>query len=200
MPARQIAEPEISDSNAEKTFDAISDGLEHAPNLPIYSLPQDNVKPRRRQGTKPSNFRALAIKKNSVQQLRSERRVPRPIQRDLILLVDLETGVGETLRQVTVIRQKQQTLSLRIQTSDVEEIGKFFRYEIKDGIARTQILSSRNESGGFIQHDRKPWSGMNEFPIDFDVVARSWLRTEVCANLTVNGDAPRSDQLIAMAT
>jgi len=91
-------------------------------------------------------------------------------------------------------------LSLRIQTSDVEEIGKFFWYEIKDGIARTQILSSRNESGGFIQHDRKPWSRMNEFPIDFDVVARSWLRTEVCANLAVNGDAPRSDQLIAMAT
>ena len=123
MPARQIAEPEISDSNAKKTFDAISDGLEHAPNLPIYSLPQDNVKPRRRQGTKPSNFRALAIKKNSVQQLRSERRVPRPIQRDLILLVDLETGVGETLRQVTVIRQKQQTLSLRVQPSDREEVG-----------------------------------------------------------------------------
>ena len=43
MPALQIAEPKISDSNAEKSFDAISDGLEHAPNLPIYSLPQDNA-------------------------------------------------------------------------------------------------------------------------------------------------------------
>ena len=97
MPARQIAEAKTSDSNAEKTFDAISDGLEHAANLAIYSLLQDNVKARRRQGTKPRNFRALAIKKNSVQQLRSECRIPRSIQRDLILLIDLETGVGETL-------------------------------------------------------------------------------------------------------
>jgi hypothetical protein len=65
MPGRQIAEPKISDSNAEKLFDAVSDGLEHAPNLPIYSLPQDNAKTRRRQGKKPRNLRTLAIKNNS---------------------------------------------------------------------------------------------------------------------------------------
>jgi hypothetical protein len=39
MPAGQIAEPKISDSNTPKMFDAVSDGLKHAPNLPIYSLP-----------------------------------------------------------------------------------------------------------------------------------------------------------------
>jgi hypothetical protein len=39
MPAGQIAEPKISDSNTQKMFDAVSDGLKHAPNLPIYSLP-----------------------------------------------------------------------------------------------------------------------------------------------------------------
>jgi hypothetical protein len=49
MPAWQIAEPKISDSNAEKPFDAVSDSLEHASNLPVYSLPQDNAKTRRRQ-------------------------------------------------------------------------------------------------------------------------------------------------------
>jgi len=50
-----------------------------------------------------------------------------------------------------------------------------------------------------MQNDRKRWSGVNKFPIDFDVVARSWLRTEVCANSAVNGHAPCSDQLVAMA-
>src|SRR5947207_360766 len=97
MPARQIAEPKISDSNAQKMFDAVSDGLEHAPNLPIYSLPQDNAKTRRREGTRPRNFRALAIKNNSALQLWSKRRIPRSIERNLIFLVDLETGVGEPL-------------------------------------------------------------------------------------------------------
>jgi len=69
MPERQIAEPKISDTNAEKSFHAVSDGLEHAPNLPIYSLPQDNAKTRRREGTKLRKFRALAIKNNSAQEL-----------------------------------------------------------------------------------------------------------------------------------
>jgi hypothetical protein len=72
MPARQIAEPKISDSNAEKSFDAVSDGLEHAPNLPIYSLPQDSAKTRRRQGKNPRNLCTLANKSNSAQELWSK--------------------------------------------------------------------------------------------------------------------------------
>ena len=104
----------------------------------------------------------------------------------------------ELLRQFAVIRQKQQTLSLRVQTSDREEVGKFSWYEIKDGVTRVRILSSRNESGGFIQHDRQRRSGVNKLIIDFDVIARSWLRTEIRANFAVNCDAAGSDQLIAV--
>jgi hypothetical protein len=179
-------------------FDAISDGLEHAPNLPTYPLPQGNAKAPRREGVKLRNFRGLAIKKNSTQQLRGERRIPQSIQRHFIFLVDFETGVGEPLRQFTVVGQKQQTFSLRIEASDVEESGKFFGQEIKDGVARVEIFSSRNESGGFMQHDRKRWSGLNKFVIDFDVIARPWLCTKVCANFAIDCDAARSDQLIAM--
>jgi hypothetical protein len=98
MPAWQVAEAKISDSNAEKPFDTVSDSLEHASNQPVYSLPQDNAKTRRRERAKLRNFRALAIEKNPAFQLWSERRIPRSIQRDLIFLVDLETGVGKPLR------------------------------------------------------------------------------------------------------
>src|SRR5262249_43381941 len=107
MPALQIIKLEIADPNAEEVFDAISDGFKHATNLPIYSLPQDNAKTCRRDGAKPRNFRALSIKKNSTQQLGSERRIPRSIQRQFIFFVDFETGMGEALREVTVVRQKQ---------------------------------------------------------------------------------------------
>src|SRR5947208_3865431 len=159
MPARQIAEAKISDSNAQKMFDAASDGLEHAPNLPIYSLPQDHAKTRRRYGTKLRKFRALAVKNNSAQQLWSQRRIPRSIQRNLIFLVDLETGVGEPLRQFAIVRQQQQTFSLRIETPDIEESGKFFGQEIKYRVARVEIFSSRNESAGIFQYNSKRLSG-----------------------------------------
>jgi hypothetical protein len=98
MPARQIPKPKISKSNTQEIFDAVSDGLEHAPNLPIYSLPQDNAMARRRRGAKPGNLRALTIKKNPAQEFRSLHRIPRSIQRHLIFLFDLETRVGEVLR------------------------------------------------------------------------------------------------------
>jgi hypothetical protein len=108
--------------------------------------------------------------------------------------------VGDPLRQVTVVGEKQQTFSLRIETSDIEESREFFGQEIKDRVARVEIFSSRNESGGLMQHDRKRWCGANKFTIDFDVVARPWLRTEVCADLAIDGDAACADQLIAMPT
>jgi hypothetical protein len=38
MPARQIGEPKISDSDAKKMFDAVPNGFKHPANLAIYSL------------------------------------------------------------------------------------------------------------------------------------------------------------------
>jgi hypothetical protein len=200
MPAGQITEPKVSDSNTQKMYDAVSDSLKHAPNLPIYSLPQDNAKTRRRERTKACNLRALAIKNNSAQQLWSKRRIPGSIQCDLIFFVDFETGVGEPLGQFAIVCQKQQTFCLRIETSDNEESRKLLRQEIKDGVARMEVFSSRNESAGFMQHDRKGWSAANKFMIDLDVVSRPCLRTEACADLAVDCYAARSDQLIAMPT
>jgi hypothetical protein len=39
---------------------------------------------------------------------------------------------------------------------------------------------------------------VNKLIVDFDVVARPWLRTEVCANFAIDSDATGSDQLIAV--
>jgi hypothetical protein len=108
--------------------------------------------------------------------------------------------VGEPQRQFAIVSQKQQTFSLRIETSDIEKSREFFGQEIKDRVARVEIFSSRNESVGFMQHNRQRRSGANKFITDFDVVARCWLRTEVCADLAIDCDAARTNQLIAMPT
>ena len=123
-------------------FDAVADGFEHAPDLPIYSLPQDNAEACRRDRPELLNFRALAIEHNSTQQSRRERPIPWSIESQLIFLLHLIAWVGESLRQFTVVRQKQQTFGLRIQTPDSEEAGKFCWQEIKDGVPRVRILSS----------------------------------------------------------
>ncbi len=200
MPARQIAEPKISDSNTEKMFDAVSNGFKHPANLAIYSLSQHNAQTRRRYGMKSRNFRPLAIEKNSAQQFRRKHWVPRSIHRHLIFLLDLVTWVRKPLRQVAIICEKKQTFSLRIQASNIEETRKLLWKQIKDSIASVLIFSRRDESGGFVQHDSECRSDVDKFAIDFDVIARGRLRAEVCADFTVDGDATRCNQFVAMAT
>jgi hypothetical protein len=39
---------------------------------------------------------------------------------------------------------------------------------------------------------------VDKFAIYLDMVARAWLRAEVCANFSVNRNPARCDQLIAM--
>jgi hypothetical protein len=161
MPLGQIAQPKISDSDAEKMFDAVANGFKHTTNLPIYSLLQHNAQTRGREGMKSRDFGSLAIEKNSPPQFRRERLVPRPIQRHLIFLVGLITRMGKALREFAVICEKKQTLSLRVQTPDVEEPGKFLWKQIKHSVARLLIFSGRNKSGRFMQHDGKRWSDAN---------------------------------------
>src|SRR5438445_8681285 len=110
---------------------------------------------------KTRDFGSLAIEKNSLLQFRRERLVPRLIQRHLIFLVGLITRVGKALRQFAIICEKKQTFSLRVQTPDVEEPGKFFGKQIKHSVARLLIFSGRNKSRGFMQHDGKRWSDAN---------------------------------------
>jgi hypothetical protein len=87
----QITEPDRSHSNADKTFHAITDGFEHASNLPIDSLAQYNPQMGWRNGVKLSNFCSATIQKNSARQFRSKQGIPRPIQSHLVLLFDFET-------------------------------------------------------------------------------------------------------------
>jgi hypothetical protein len=48
MSLGQIAQPKISDSDAEKMFDAVANSFKHTTNLPIDSLLQHNAQTRGR--------------------------------------------------------------------------------------------------------------------------------------------------------
>jgi len=199
MPARQVGEPKIPDSDTDKMFNAIPNGFKHAANLTIDSLSQHDAQTRGRDGVNFLNFDSLGVEKNSPQQFRRECRVPRSIQRHLIFFLDLVTRVSKPLRQVAIICEKKQTFSLRVQTPDVEEAGKFLWKQIKNCVTRARISSGRNKSGGFVQHYRQRWSHANKFAIDFDVVARAWVCAEVRADFTVDRDATGCDQLITIS-
>src|SRR2546423_2329488 len=104
MTARQAAEPETAYPNANKIFDPITDGFEHTTDLTVNSLAQHNPQANGRKGVKSRNRRSLTVDKNSAQQFRRERGVPRPIQCHLVFLFDLVARVTEALGELAIIR------------------------------------------------------------------------------------------------
>src|SRR5215472_8929322 len=148
MSARQIAKPKITNSSPDKVFHVVSDRFEHAANLAINSLPQHNAQTHRRHRVESRNRCWLTIEKNSVQQFRRERVVPRSIQRHLVFLLDFVPWMGETLGKLAVICEEKQALGLGIQTSNVEEPRKFCGQQIKNSVAHIRIFPRRNKSGG----------------------------------------------------
>jgi len=99
----------------------------------------------------------------------------------------------EPLRQFAIVCEKKQAPSLRVQTADVEQPGKFLRKQIKDCIARVRIFSRGNKPRRFMQHNGKRRRDANQFAINFDVIVRARLCAEVDAHLTIHGDATRRD-------
>lgn len=199
MRAGQIAEAQIRYSDADETLDAVSDCLKHATDLSIEALAKDDAQSRGREQFQSLDFRAFAVEKNSFRQFRKQSRVQCSIECDLIFLVDLVTGMGQSLGQVPVVCEKEQAFSLGIEPADVKKMRKVFRKQIENCVARVHITTGRDEPRRFMQHDRVRCLGMQEAAIDLDVIALARLRAEIGADLAVNGDAAVGDELVAMS-
>lgn len=146
----------------------------------------------------PRNLRALTIEKNSAQKFLRERAVPLSIQRDLVLFIDFKPWVSELLREITVVRQKEQSLTLGIEPANIEKAGKLWRQQIEDRVVGVRIASGRNKSGRFVKCNRHRPLEMNELATDLHMIALAWLRAEIRANVTVNRDPAGRDQLITL--
>ena len=150
MTARQITQANICDARAREPFHFITDLLKHAANLTINALSQDHAQSRRRDGMQTRNLRSLAVEKNSAQQFRSERRIPLPVQRYFIFLVDLVARMSEALRQLAIICENEQTFTLRIEPANAEEPREFSRKQIENCVARMRVAFRGNKTGRFV--------------------------------------------------
>jgi hypothetical protein len=198
MPARQITQPKITDSDTKKMLHMISDGSKHPANLPLDSLQQNNAQKRRRHRVKSRNSRSLTIEMNATQQFRRERRVPRTIQCHFVFFLDFVTWMGEALGKLAISCKEKQALGLCVQAPNVEQPRKFCRQQIENSVADVRISPRGDESGGLMEHDGERRGDPNKFTIHFDVIATAGLRAEVRADFTVDRDPPRRDQFIAI--
>ena len=198
MATRKISQPQTADPGSDQFLHLVSDLVKHPANLPVDSLPEDNPEPRRFNRVHHIDARSLPIEHHAAGQFGGERRIPRAIQGYLIFLFDFVARMGQTLREVAVVGQEQQSLSLSVEPADTEKPRELWRQEIENGVVRVGIRPRGNEAGRFVQKDMKRALAVHELAADFDVVALRRLRAEVRANAAVYRDATVSNQLVAM--
>ena len=198
MAAWQIVEAQISDSNAHEPFHFITDLLKHAANLAINALAQNNAQTCRRDGMQTRDLGALTVERHPAQQFRCKRRIPLPIERYFIFLVDFVTRMSEAMPELAIVCENEQTFTLRIEPAHAEEPREFPRQQIENCVARVRVAFRGNETGRFVQNDREWKIDTNNFAVHFHVIALARLEAEVGARLSVDGDAPGLDQLIAL--
>ena len=97
--------------------------------------------------------------------------------------------MSEPLREIAVVCEENEAFGLGIETANVEETGEFSRQNIEDRVASVRIFSRRDEARRLVQHDGEHWSGMNQFPVRFDMIARGRLRAEIGADFAIDSDA-----------
>jgi len=197
--AWQIVEAQISDSNAYEPFHFITNLLKHAANLTIYALAQSDPQTCWGDGMQTRDLGALTVERNPAQQFGSKRRIPLPVERYFIFLVDLVTGMSEAMSELAVVCENEQTFTLLIEPAHAEEPREFPRQQIENCVARVRVAFRGNETGRFVQNDREWKIDTNKLAVHFHVIALARLEAEVGARLSVDGDAPGLDQLIALA-
>ncbi len=80
MAPRQIAKAQAPDPRANQALHLVPDFVEHAADLPIDSLAQNDPHQRWLYRSDPLKACALSIQHDSAQKLRRELRIPRPIE------------------------------------------------------------------------------------------------------------------------
>ena len=80
-----------------------------------------------------------------------------------------------------------------VQSADIKQVRKFWRQQIKYGVASVRIGPGGDETRGLVQRNRNRALGVDEFAINLDVVVRTGLGAKIGADLPVDPDAPRGN-------
>lgn len=198
MSSRQVTQTQMTDANPYELFHLVPQLVKHASDLPVDSLAQDNAYVGHPDRLHFLHSGALSVEHHPGHQFRRERRIPRSIECHFVFFFDFVARVRQALRQIAVVREDEKSFCLRVEPANIEQARELRRQEIENRVARIGIGARGNEAGRFVQDDVELALAVHQLAPDFDVIALGRLRAEVCANTTVDRDAPVGNQLVAM--
>lgn len=196
MSTREISEAQVPDTNAHQPLRSKTEVLEHATNLPIDPLLQNDTQFRRRDLSRARRASAFAVEEKAAKEVQHKLGRDWFVECHFVFLFNFKTWMRQTLREVAVIREQKKAFALRIEPADVRERGKLRRQQIEDGLGRMPVAPRANESRRFIERNVNVCALVQALAVHFHVIGCGGLKMKIGARLSVHRDAARSDKLI----
>jgi hypothetical protein len=199
MPFRQISQSQIPNADAHQPLRSKSETLQHAANLAINSLLENNAQFRRGDLADVRDASAFAVEDDAAKQLLRKPGSRRSIQRHLVFLFDFETRMGQTLNKIAVIREQEQSFAWRIEPADVSERREFRRKQIEDLMGRVRIAPRANKTGRFVQRQINVGALAHGLAIHFDVIGHRRLKMKIGTWFPIHRYVAAGNKLVRVA-
>lgn len=119
-----------------------------------------------------------------------------PIEERFVLLIEFVPRVHDPVRDVTIVRQQQQSLGVAIEPPDRNH-PPLNTHQVHDGIAPTLVGCRRDIALGLVKQQVSSSRIGDELAVDFDLLPLPVdLRPHLGDDLTVDAHAPFRNQLL----
>ena len=88
---------------------------------------------------------------------------PMVVEGDIVFLVDFVTRVSQTLSEVAVVSQKEESFGLGVESTNIEKARELWGQKIEDGVAHVGVGSSGNKAGRFVEDQVNVALSLNQF-------------------------------------
>ena len=123
----------------------------------------------------------------------------KPVEQRLVLLVNFEAWMHDTVSDFTVIRQQEQTLGLSVETPDRYDTS-LDAHEVHDGVTSALIVRCSDVPLGLVQQQIPPTLIWNQIAIDLDfLLVRVDLGAKLSDDDPIDADAALDDHLFGTA-
>ncbi len=193
----EIIERELADADADESFHAVADGLNHVADLSLEAGVEDHF---HAAGGEPlhGNGASLAdFGKNSFLELAENGVLKGVLGGDLVDLFNAVTRMSEGLRKLAIIAEDEEALGLKVKAAYVGEMVKARGEEFVNGGAVIFVMTRADEAGGLVHHDGLRFKRLDASAAGFDEIP--WLNSVagIEADLAIDDDFAIEDEFIA---
>jgi hypothetical protein len=142
-----LGHAERADADTDEAFYLVTELVEHEANLALETLAEDHADHIGGDLADGLGLCASAFDGYAPEQPRGVcRAIVGAVEEDLVLLLDLETRMGEAEAEVAIIGEDEKALAVEIEAADVEQAGPVGGHQLEDRAAIVGIGGGAEEA------------------------------------------------------